>query len=35
VFRILEKREMAERTVCEFKIEVPDIAKRPSQVSSW
>jgi len=28
VFRILEKREMAERTVCEFKIEVPDIAKK-------
>jgi ferredoxin--NADP+ reductase len=28
VFRILEKREMAERTVCEFKIEAPDIAKK-------
>jgi ferredoxin--NADP+ reductase len=28
VFKILEKREMAERTVCEFKIEVPDIAKK-------
>ena len=28
MFRILEKREMAERTVCEFKIEVPDIAKK-------
>jgi ferredoxin--NADP+ reductase len=26
VFRIIEKREMAERTVCEFKIEAPDIA---------
>ncbi len=28
MFRILEKREMAERTVCEFKIEAPDIAKK-------
>ncbi len=28
VFRIIEKREMAERTVCEFKIEAPDIAKK-------
>jgi ferredoxin--NADP+ reductase len=28
VFRILEKREMAERTVCEFKIEAPDIARK-------
>jgi len=26
VFRIIEKRELAERTVCEFKIEAPDIA---------
>ena len=26
MFRIIEKREMAERTVCEFKIEAPDIA---------
>jgi ferredoxin--NADP+ reductase len=28
VFRIIEKREMAERTVCEFKIEAADIAKK-------
>jgi len=28
VFRILEKREMAERTVCEFKIEAADIARK-------
>jgi ferredoxin--NADP+ reductase len=28
VFRIIEKREMAERTVCEFKIEAPDIARK-------
>ncbi|MFQ6078530.1 MAG: sulfide/dihydroorotate dehydrogenase-like FAD/NAD-binding protein [Thermodesulfobacteriota bacterium] len=28
MFRILEKREMAERTVCEFKIEAPDIARK-------
>lgn len=28
MFRIIEKREMAERTVCEFKIEAPDIAKK-------
>jgi ferredoxin--NADP+ reductase len=28
VFRILEKREMAERTVCEFKIEARDIARK-------
>jgi ferredoxin--NADP+ reductase len=28
VFKIVEKREMAERTVCEFKIEAPDIARK-------
>jgi ferredoxin--NADP+ reductase len=28
VFKIIEKREMAERTVCEFKIEAPDIARK-------
>ncbi len=28
MFRILEKREMAEKTVCEFKIEAPDIARK-------
>jgi len=28
VFRIIEKRELAERTVCEFKIEAPDIAEK-------
>ncbi len=28
MFRIVEKREMAERTVCEFKIEAPDIARK-------
>jgi ferredoxin--NADP+ reductase len=28
VFKIIEKREMAERTVCEFTIEAPDIAKK-------
>ena len=28
MFRILEKREMAERTVCEFKIEAADIARK-------
>ena len=28
MFKIVEKREMAERTVCEFKIEAPDIARK-------
>ena len=28
MFKIIEKREMAERTVCEFTIEAPDIAKK-------